>query len=276
MHEILLALVRVIAPILCFTADEIWRAMPPSRCAARPAARRACSSPTSRWPTRPGRTTRCWRAGSRLWEIRGVVTKALEEQRRDGPLGQSLEARVTLAASRPRRARCSAPIGERGLCEMFIVSQVEVAAGDGELAVDGREGPRRQVRALLELRRGGRHLRRPPRALRPLPRRGDRAVSGRVSRAAGRADLRARPVHQAPGRRRAGRSASRCRSIPGFFSLTYVRNRGGAFGLFSDLPEAWRVAFFVVFAVATVARAGLDAAQHAARRRRAAPRAHRR
>ncbi|MFN2427232.1 MAG: signal peptidase II [Candidatus Binatia bacterium] len=41
--------------------------------------------------------------------------------------------------------------------------------------------------------------------------------------------------------------------IPGFFSLTYLRNRGGAFGLFSDLPETWRVAFFVVFAVATVA-----------------------
>jgi len=41
--------------------------------------------------------------------------------------------------------------------------------------------------------------------------------------------------------------------IPGFFSLTYLRNRGGAFGLFSDLPETWRVAFFVVFALATVA-----------------------
>lgn len=41
--------------------------------------------------------------------------------------------------------------------------------------------------------------------------------------------------------------------IPGFFSLTYLRNRGGAFGLFSDLPETWRVAFFVVFAIATVA-----------------------
>jgi signal peptidase II len=41
--------------------------------------------------------------------------------------------------------------------------------------------------------------------------------------------------------------------IPGFFSLTYVRNRGGAFGLLSDLPESGRVAFFVVFAVVTVA-----------------------
>jgi signal peptidase II len=41
--------------------------------------------------------------------------------------------------------------------------------------------------------------------------------------------------------------------VPGFFSLTYLRNRGGAFGLFAGLPEGWRVAFFVVFALATVA-----------------------
>jgi signal peptidase II len=41
--------------------------------------------------------------------------------------------------------------------------------------------------------------------------------------------------------------------VPGFFSLTYLRNRGGAFGLFAGLPETWRVAFFVVFALATVA-----------------------
>ena len=41
--------------------------------------------------------------------------------------------------------------------------------------------------------------------------------------------------------------------IPDFFSLTYVRNRGGAFGMLADLPEGWRVGFFVLFAVATVA-----------------------
>lgn len=41
--------------------------------------------------------------------------------------------------------------------------------------------------------------------------------------------------------------------VPDFFALTYLRNRGGAFGLFSDLPETWRVGFFVVFALATVA-----------------------
>lgn len=41
--------------------------------------------------------------------------------------------------------------------------------------------------------------------------------------------------------------------IPGLFSITSVRNRGGAFGLLADLPEEWRVAAFVVFALGTVA-----------------------
>jgi signal peptidase II len=41
--------------------------------------------------------------------------------------------------------------------------------------------------------------------------------------------------------------------VPKFFSLTYVRNRGGAFGMFADLPDAWRVGFFVAFAGATLA-----------------------
>ncbi|HEY2773059.1 MAG TPA: signal peptidase II [Candidatus Binatia bacterium] len=40
--------------------------------------------------------------------------------------------------------------------------------------------------------------------------------------------------------------------IPSFFSLTYVRNRGGAFGMLANLPDAWRVTFFVAFAVITV------------------------
>ncbi len=40
--------------------------------------------------------------------------------------------------------------------------------------------------------------------------------------------------------------------IPGFFSLTSVRNRGAAFGMLADLPEPWRLLFFVTVAVAAV------------------------
>jgi signal peptidase II len=40
--------------------------------------------------------------------------------------------------------------------------------------------------------------------------------------------------------------------IPGFFSLTHSRNRGAAFGIFSDLPDPWRGLLLVslpIFAV---------------------------
>ncbi len=133
MHEILVALTRVVAPILCFTADEIWRAMP------EPLRRAAGGQPSvflADFPT----ADPAWKDDAllgrweRLWEIRGAVTKALEEQRRAGAIGQSLEARVAIAAS-GRDAELLRGIGERGLCEVFIVSQVEVADGAGPLAL---------------------------------------------------------------------------------------------------------------------------------------------
>jgi signal peptidase II len=35
--------------------------------------------------------------------------------------------------------------------------------------------------------------------------------------------------------------------IPGFFKITHLRNRGAAFSLFADAPDAWRIAMLVVF-----------------------------
>jgi signal peptidase II len=37
--------------------------------------------------------------------------------------------------------------------------------------------------------------------------------------------------------------------IPGFFNLTYVRNRGAAFGILADAQGAWRTAFFVLISL---------------------------
>lgn len=37
--------------------------------------------------------------------------------------------------------------------------------------------------------------------------------------------------------------------IPGFFSITHVRNKGAAFSLFADSPAAWRVAMLVIFSL---------------------------
>ncbi len=33
--------------------------------------------------------------------------------------------------------------------------------------------------------------------------------------------------------------------IPGFFNLTYVRNKGAAFGILSSMQGAWRTVFFI-------------------------------
>ena len=41
--------------------------------------------------------------------------------------------------------------------------------------------------------------------------------------------------------------------IPGFFNLTYVRNRGAAFGMLAGVPGAWRSAFFIIVTVIAVA-----------------------
>jgi signal peptidase II len=41
--------------------------------------------------------------------------------------------------------------------------------------------------------------------------------------------------------------------IPGFFNLTYVRNRGAAFSILSTLPDTWRVGFFVTATLVAIA-----------------------
>ena len=41
--------------------------------------------------------------------------------------------------------------------------------------------------------------------------------------------------------------------IPGFFNLTYVRNRGAAFGMLAGVPGIWRSAFFIVVTVIAIA-----------------------
>jgi len=40
--------------------------------------------------------------------------------------------------------------------------------------------------------------------------------------------------------------------IPGFFNLTYYRNRGGAFGMLAGLPPIWGRLFFIVVTLAAL------------------------
>jgi isoleucyl-tRNA synthetase len=121
MCEILSALARIVAPVMPFTADEIWRSMPgrrPDDCVFLsdfpvPSAEWTNSDLEQRW--------------ERVWRIRAEVTKALEEQRKSGAIGHSLEAavRITLA---PSEAAALAEVGADQLAAVYIVSGVDLRA----------------------------------------------------------------------------------------------------------------------------------------------------
>jgi isoleucyl-tRNA synthetase len=120
----------LMAPILPFTADEIWSCLPGSRCE---------SVHLEKFPSvdhliDPNLIER-W---SRLLAVRNIVNAALEEQRRTKNIGNSLGARIQVRASGPigallDRYRCD-------LAMLFIVSEVtldvELPDGVDELSVE--------------------------------------------------------------------------------------------------------------------------------------------
>lgn len=113
-------LVRWIAPILSFTADEIWRLLPGDRSAS------VFAQPWHRFPEVTGEGLD-WR---RLQLARGAVKKVLEDLRADGKIGSPLSAGLRLAASPALAAALRAP-GEE-LRFWFMTSGAEVVdATDG-------------------------------------------------------------------------------------------------------------------------------------------------
>ena len=120
--KVLDALVRVMAPILSFTAEEVWGYVP----ALEP---RAASIFLVDFPAAGEfeRNDALLAAWERLLAVRDAVTKVLEDARQQGRIGHSLDARVRLQY---------APDGDLGvllgrrladLTTLFIVSQVEIA-----------------------------------------------------------------------------------------------------------------------------------------------------
>jgi len=118
-HDILSALLRLLAPILSFTTEEAWRHLPGAR---------SESVHLERFPEAP----REWlddtleREWNRLLEVRREIAKALETARARGLIGSGLEAAVTVVAAPEdlpdllRRKQALLPT-------VLIVSQVSLA-----------------------------------------------------------------------------------------------------------------------------------------------------
>ncbi|MDQ2892657.1 MAG: isoleucine--tRNA ligase [Pseudomonadota bacterium] len=105
------ALVRYAAPILCFTAEEVWQARFPSEDG---------SVHYLEWPELPDMTTTLATDWSEVRRLRERVTEAIEPLRREKTVRSSLEAEVTVP---------SLPMAADALAEVFIVAKV--SEGDG-------------------------------------------------------------------------------------------------------------------------------------------------
>ena len=128
MYKILVALDKIIAPILCFTSQEIWDFMPKTEGMNRyvvfeemPHAGRYAADEAfkAKW--------------AKLIAVRDEVKKALETARNDKKIGASLEAAVTLyCGGETYDLLNSVPMDE--LADLMIVSRVELVRGEGGAA----------------------------------------------------------------------------------------------------------------------------------------------
>jgi isoleucyl-tRNA synthetase len=118
--EIVVALTKLMAPVLSFTAEEIWRMLPKSATVDLPSVHlSAIPKADSRWAN----TTLAvqW---EQLLEVRESVQGELEKARREKVIGSSLEAKVSLQANPDKFELLK--VYEATLAALFIVSQVEL------------------------------------------------------------------------------------------------------------------------------------------------------
>ncbi|MBQ7714149.1 MAG: isoleucine--tRNA ligase [Oscillospiraceae bacterium] len=123
-------LTKLFAPILAFTCDEVWLAMPHRagddtrnvlfNDMNRPFADYALADGLDRW--------------EQLRALRDSVNAALETARAEKTIGKSLEAAVTLTCPD------GAALPDTDLADLFIVSQVEVKQGELSVAVAPAKG----------------------------------------------------------------------------------------------------------------------------------------
>ena len=123
MHVVLGALTRWVAPVLAFTAEEAWKAMP----GAKGSSIHLESFPEVALPSG-------WSAEEESkWEkillVRGKVNEALEEQRKAKKIGKSLEAEIRLEGKGLGPEDCGL------LEEVCLVSHLEIAEGPDEFVV---------------------------------------------------------------------------------------------------------------------------------------------
>jgi isoleucyl-tRNA synthetase len=123
-------LVRLVAPVFAFTAEEAYRFLP-----------KKDGMPTSVHLTDMPKDRPAWLDEklaadfAAIGSVREVAMKALEEERQKKVIGSGLEARVVVQSNEPVLKRY-----EKDLAAYFIVSEVALAAGDLKVTVEKAHG----------------------------------------------------------------------------------------------------------------------------------------
>jgi len=125
LQEISNTLVRLLAPILAFTTEEIWRYLPAA--AGRPVSVQLAGWPQVREEFLDDELEARW---DKILQVRDIVTRALERARQDQGLGNSLNAAVHLFPDAKLHAFLEPLAGE--LATIFIVSRAELHGPEDE------------------------------------------------------------------------------------------------------------------------------------------------
>ncbi len=119
LYEILKALTTLMAPILSFTAEEVWQFLPGEEGKAESV--HLAEFPEARDEHLDEKLNERW---ERIWEVRGLVMKALEQARKEKQVGLSLDAQVHLHLP-PKEYQFFRPY-EKDLRSIFLVSSVSL------------------------------------------------------------------------------------------------------------------------------------------------------
>jgi len=119
MHILLDSLARLMAPLLPFTAEEVWAHMPNGSGRAPSVHLTSLPEANSKWENED--LARCW---EKILDVRAEVTKALEEARAVKQIGHPLDAAVTISLKADDYNALLPYAGE--LRSIFIVSNVSL------------------------------------------------------------------------------------------------------------------------------------------------------
>ncbi len=119
LYETGMTLLKLLAPILPFTAEEVYDLIP---------FKKLQSVHLELWPEEKMTDLVLIKKWTRIREIRDVALKALEEERQSGRIGHPLEAALSIKASKEDLQIMRSL--ERDLADILIVSEVSIDSGE--------------------------------------------------------------------------------------------------------------------------------------------------